>query len=74
QPRADRERLSRPSRRYQEAILADKRNKMLTMGVTEDEQERLSRPSRRYQRAVVIGESFRQLKATGSAGWRGRLP
>ncbi|MFW8188610.1 hypothetical protein ACOIC6_27525, partial [Klebsiella pneumoniae] len=41
QPRADRERLSRPSRRYQEAILADKRNKMLTMWVTEDEHRRL---------------------------------
>ncbi|MFO5795653.1 hypothetical protein ACLBPX_32955, partial [Klebsiella pneumoniae] len=39
--RADRARLSRPSRRYQEASLADKRNKMLTMWVTEDEHRRL---------------------------------
>jgi hypothetical protein len=41
QPRADRERLSRPSRRYQEAGLSEKRNKMLTMWVTEDEHRRL---------------------------------
>ncbi len=31
----------RPSRRYQEAGLADKRSKMLTMWVTEDEHRRL---------------------------------
>ncbi|MGS6293567.1 hypothetical protein ACVGWA_18950, partial [Enterobacter hormaechei] len=41
QPRADRERLSRPSRRYQEAGLSEKRSKMLTMWVTEDEHRRL---------------------------------
>ena len=33
--------ISRPSRCYQEATLADKRNKMLTMWVTEDEHRRL---------------------------------
>ncbi len=41
QHRADREKISRPSRRYQEAGLADKRSKMLTMWVTEDEHRRL---------------------------------
>jgi hypothetical protein len=39
--RADRERISRPPRRYQEAGLTDKRSKMLTMWVTEDEHRRL---------------------------------
>ena len=38
---ADRERFSRPSRRYQETGLSEKRNKMLTMWVTEDEHRRL---------------------------------
>ncbi|EPB5730926.1 hypothetical protein NEM03_22765 [Escherichia coli] len=33
--------ISRPSRRYQEAGLADKRSKMLTIWVTEDEHRRL---------------------------------
>lgn len=41
QHRADREKISRPSRRYQEAGLADKRSKMLTMWVTEDEHRRM---------------------------------
>ncbi len=41
QHHADREKISRPSRRYQEAGLADKRSKMLTMWVTEDEHRRL---------------------------------
>jgi hypothetical protein len=37
QPRADRESFFRPSRRYQETGLSEKRNKMLTMWGTEDE-------------------------------------
>ena len=41
QHRAVRETISRPSRRYQEAGLAYKRSKMLTMWVTEDEHRRL---------------------------------
>jgi hypothetical protein len=41
QHRAEREKIYRPSRCYQEAELADKRSKMLTMWVTEDEHQRL---------------------------------
>lgn len=41
QRRADREIFSRSARRYQEVGLTDKRSKMLTMWVTEDEHRRL---------------------------------
>ena len=61
QHRADREKISRPSRRYQEAGLSEKRNKMLTMWVTEDEHRRLlercdGRPLAAWMRQTCLDE------------------
>ena len=72
QHRADREKISRPSRRYQEAGLADKRSKMLTMWVTEDEHRRLLERCDGKQLAAWMRNNLnqiaRQVNAGGSSG------
>jgi hypothetical protein len=60
----------RPSRRYQEAILADKRNKMLTMWVTEDEHRRLLERCDGKQLAAWMRQTCLDEKPTRA----GRLP